>query len=199
MQNHENKKDRKEDIFEAALKCFNENGYYRTSIDMIAEHARISKGGIYYHFKSKDELFIKLFTYRCEKYLEHIRKEIQEIDDPEVRLEQFVSKASRVVIQNEDFIRFFLEFMAIGSRDPEIRKVMTDYYRDSVSNFKHLIEAGIVTGKYKSINAAQIARGVYFLSMGIFFTYFTVNADFELVDEHIFHIDSSIERIKKTG
>ncbi len=193
------KKDRKEDIFEAALQCFIENGYYRTSLDTIADKARISKGGIYYHFKSKDELFIKLFTYRCEKYFEHIRKEIQEIDDPEKRLEQFVSKASSVVIQNEDFLRFFLEFMAIGARDPEINKVMTEYYRDSVANFKHLIEAGIATGKYKKMNAAQIARGVYFLSMGIFFTYFTVKPDFNMVDEHIFHIDNTLETIKKKG
>ena len=40
------KKDRKEKIFEAALKCFNETGYYKTSIDKIAEKANISKGGI---------------------------------------------------------------------------------------------------------------------------------------------------------
>jgi len=53
------KKDRKEDIFEAALKCFNETGYYKTTIDKIAEKAKISKGGIYYHFKSKEELFLK--------------------------------------------------------------------------------------------------------------------------------------------
>ena len=52
---------RREEIFEAALSCFNLNGYYQTSIDEIAAQAGISKGGIYHHFKSKKELVIELF------------------------------------------------------------------------------------------------------------------------------------------
>ena len=44
------KENRKEEIFAAAVKCFNQNGYYKTSMDMIAESAKMTKRGLYYHF-----------------------------------------------------------------------------------------------------------------------------------------------------
>jgi len=190
------KKDRKEDIFEAALECFNETGYYKTSIDKIAEKARISKGGIYYHFKSKEELFIKLFTFRCNKYLAQVRTEIQDIEDPEERLEQFIEKAGRLSLQNEDFLRFFIEFMTMGLRDPDIYEVMTTYYKNSVKNFRDLIQAGIDTGRFKRVDTAEVARRVYFLSAGIFFTYFTVRTNFDLAKEHTRQIEEFLESIK---
>jgi len=190
------KKDRKEEIFEAALKCFNETGYYKTSIDKIAGKANISKGGIYYHFKSKDELFIKLFNYRCDKYLEQVRIDIQNIEDPEGRLEQFIEKTGELSQENEDFIRFFIEFMTMGLRDPNIYKVTTAYYKNSINNFKKLIQTGIDSGKFKNVDTDIIARGAYFLSTGIFFTRFTVQTDFDLDKEHTRQMKEFMEKIK---
>jgi AcrR family transcriptional regulator len=191
------KKDRKEDIFKAALKCFNETGYYKTSIDKIAEKAKISKGGIYYHFKSKEELFLKLFEYRCNKYLEHVSNEIQGIEDSEKRLEMFIKEAGRLSSENKEFMRFFIEFMTMGLRDADIRDAMTEYYKNSIKNFKGLIQAGVDSRKFKNTDTEKIARRVYFLSAGIFFTYFTVKADFDLASEHTFEIDQLLKQIRK--
>ncbi len=187
---------RKEYILETALHCFNESGYYRTSLETIAQKAGISKGGLYYHFKSKNQLFIELFYYRCNKYFEQVRAFTQEITDPRERIETFVSKASSILTKNEDFMRFFLEFMSIGARDPEVRKVMTDYYTFSIDNFTRIINEGIETGRFQPVDPKEIARAVYFLSMGVFFTYFTVNPDFSLVDQHVTHINNIIDGLK---
>ena len=190
------KKDRKEEIFEAALKCFNETGYYRTSIEKIRQKANISKGGIYYHFESKEDLFTKLFTFRCDKYLEQVRREIQDIEDPEERLEQFIKKAGKLSVGNEDFLRFFIEFMTMGLRDPKIHEVMTNYYKNSITNFKTLIQAGIDTKRFKKVDTDKIARRVYFLSAGIFVTYLTARTDFDLGKEHTCQIEEFLEAIK---
>jgi len=61
---------RREEIFEAALLSFNQNGYYHTSIEQIAAEAGLSKGGIYHHFKSKKDLVIQLFRNRVNQYFE---------------------------------------------------------------------------------------------------------------------------------
>jgi len=190
------KKDRKEEIFEAALKCFNETGYYRTSIEKIIKKAKISKGGIYYHFKSKEELFLKLFTFRCDKYFEQVRGEVQDIEDPEEKLEQFIEKAGKLFVKNEDFLRFFIEFMTMGLRDPKIHEVITNYYKNSIANFKKLIQAGIDTKKFKKVDTDKFARRVYFLSAGIFVTYFTAKTDFDLDKEHNCQIEEFLEAIK---
>ena len=41
----------------AAIELFLEHGYHATSMRQIAEHAGLALGGIYNHFKSKEELF----------------------------------------------------------------------------------------------------------------------------------------------
>ncbi len=44
-------------IEDAAIELFLEHGYHATSMREIAEHAGLALGGIYNHFKSKDEIF----------------------------------------------------------------------------------------------------------------------------------------------
>jgi len=51
-------------ILEAALKLFIEKGYEHTSIqDIINNLGGLSKGAIYHHFRSKEEIFQSV----CEK------------------------------------------------------------------------------------------------------------------------------------
>jgi AcrR family transcriptional regulator len=44
-------------IEDAAVELFLEHGYHATSMRQIAEHAGLALGGIYNHFKRKDEIF----------------------------------------------------------------------------------------------------------------------------------------------
>jgi hypothetical protein len=87
--------------------------------------------------------------------------------------------------------------MTMGLRDADIHEAMTDYYKNSIQNFKGLIQEVIDSRKFKKIDAERIARRVYFLSAGIFFTYFTVKADFDLAGEHTCAIDELLNQIKK--
>ena len=46
-----------EKILSTASQLFIHNGYEKTSVQNIAQTASISKGAIYHHFQSKDEIF----------------------------------------------------------------------------------------------------------------------------------------------
>lgn len=196
METEIKKGDRKESIFEAAVHCFNESGYYETTIDTIAERARISKGGIYYHFKSKKELFLELFRYRVNKYFNFLKQYTADIDDPEERLRVFINKASTIQKENSDFFKFCIEFLSMGVRDPEIRQVMTDFYRESVGTFKSYVEEGIASGKFIPHDAEKTALAIYFLFMGVFFTYFSVNVEYDLIEQHAYQLNNLFKTLK---
>ena len=49
------------DILAVAAKCFRERGYGATSIDEVARGVGATKGRVYYHFKSKSDLFAAVF------------------------------------------------------------------------------------------------------------------------------------------
>jgi len=50
-------REKREAILAAALMLFGHYGYRRTSIDDIAQEARVAKGTVYLYFKSKEEIF----------------------------------------------------------------------------------------------------------------------------------------------
>ncbi len=191
-----NKEKRVEEIFEAALQCFNETGYNNTTVESIAVKAKISKGGMYHYFSSKKELFLHLFHYRMRNYFDEMKSYMISEDSPEERLRTLVKKAGQVLKQNEDFYKFCLVFLSQGVRDADIRKIMTDFYRDSVNTFKELIEEGISSGDFKKIESDKAARAIYFLIMGVYSTYFSVDPDFDVEEQHSFHIESMISNLK---
>lgn len=45
-------------ILEAAIKVFSRKGYHDTRVDEIVEASKISKGGIYFYFPGKQEIFL---------------------------------------------------------------------------------------------------------------------------------------------
>lgn len=50
----------KNQIIQAALKLFNEQGYAKTSLSDIAREAGVTRGAIYWHFEDKGELLYEL-------------------------------------------------------------------------------------------------------------------------------------------
>jgi AcrR family transcriptional regulator len=191
------KRDRKEDIFEAAVQCFNEKGYYETAMDTIAAKAKISKGGIYYHFKSKKELFQELFKYRVYRYTNYLKNYTADIANPEERLQVFINKASNIQKENADFFKFCIEFLSYGVRDSEIRDMMTAFYKESVGTFKSYVEEGIRKGIFKPHDAEKTALAIYFLFMGAFFTYFSVNVEYDLIEQHSFQLNNLFNTLKQ--
>lgn len=191
------KSNRKESIFNAALDCFNKHGYYKTSMDMIADRAHMTKRGLYYHFKSKDELFISLFNYMNNKFYEQVPASASTVPDPEERLMLFVKIARRVLAEHADFLKFSQEFMSIGVRKPKIRKVMTSYYKEQVEKVSRIIEQGIASGQFMRVDPITMARAIVLLTMGAFNVYFSLDADFNLADQHSFDIEQMIHCLKK--
>lgn len=54
--------DKRRAIFDAAEKAFGTHGYAAATMEKIAVDAGISKGSIYNYFRSKQDLFMELFT-----------------------------------------------------------------------------------------------------------------------------------------
>ena len=52
--------ERKQQIYQAALACFNRKGYHLTTMDDIVIESGLSKGALYWYFDSKKALFISL-------------------------------------------------------------------------------------------------------------------------------------------
>ncbi len=190
------KENRKENLFAAAASCFTEYGYFKTSMEMVSNKAGMTLRGLYYHFKSKDDLFLQLFQYMNSKYYAQIKDEAQTVNGSEEKLLMYAGIASKVLKDNADFLRICQEFLAIGTRKPEIRKVMTSFYSAQVDQVKSIVEEGIFSGLFIKTDAEKVARAIVLITMGVFNFHFSLDSDFDPAQQHTFDIEHILRGLK---
>src|SRR5260370_3637396 len=59
-------------LLDAAEEVFVRDGYDSAQLDEIAAIADRSKGAVYTHFKSKEDLFLALFEHRTRSYIDRL-------------------------------------------------------------------------------------------------------------------------------
>lgn len=65
-------------IMEAAEAVFAEKGYHDAVVDDIVHRTDLSKGGIYFHFPSKERLFFAVLDHLSERLVVRIRREVSQ-------------------------------------------------------------------------------------------------------------------------
>jgi AcrR family transcriptional regulator len=96
-------------IEDAALELYMEQGYHATSMRQIADQTGLALGGIYNHFKSKEEIFeaIIIDKHPYKKILPIVLA--SETDD----LESFLKRAMEVVIKELGSEPYYMKLMLI--------------------------------------------------------------------------------------
>ena len=74
------KEERPDEITQAALAAFAENGYAATRVDEVAKKAGVSKGLLYLYFKTKEDLFKAVIRSFLSPRIEALISNIEETD-----------------------------------------------------------------------------------------------------------------------
>ncbi len=69
-------------IVQAAVEQFAAEGFAKTTIDTVAQAARVTKGAVYHHFKDKAELFEAAFVVMEERLLAKVSAGVAGIEEP---------------------------------------------------------------------------------------------------------------------
>jgi AcrR family transcriptional regulator len=83
---------KKEKIGRAAAKVYNKKGYQETKIDDIAAAAKMSKGGIYHYFSSKDEILFFILDSYMDIVLEDLEAQLQTLRDSTSRIKFIIER-----------------------------------------------------------------------------------------------------------
>ncbi|PFE13330.1 TetR/AcrR family transcriptional regulator [Bacillus cereus] len=81
----------KQKILERSSELFNIKGYSGSSISDIMRETGLEKGGIYRHFKSKDDLAIQAFQYAASQLGERYIEEIKNAPNTMDKLKAFIT------------------------------------------------------------------------------------------------------------
>lgn len=94
--------DSRQEILRTAARLFQKRGYDATSMNDIAAALKLSKGGLYHHFQSKDEILYEIMNHAMEITEERVLNPVRGIADPEERLRALIRLHIEVVLSPRD-------------------------------------------------------------------------------------------------
>lgn len=96
--------DRRQQILVEAARLFAAKGFEATSVRDIANATGILAGSLYYHFASKEELFVAVHAAGMEILIRTARDAIRDIDDPWDRLAAAAAAHCTALLESSDFM-----------------------------------------------------------------------------------------------
>ena len=158
----------KKKIIEGAEILFTENGYDSTTVQNICNKAEISKGAFFYHFPTKEFLFLEIL----DKYLSELDKRMNEIEKKSKNtlraMEEMVIILEEIFITSEGKFTIFLEFLRKASKETEIMKKISYQFQKYKKYVYEMIENGKKEGNIKKeIDSEFISQLIISLAIGM--------------------------------
>ena len=171
--NESKKLERKEQILDAALVVIIQKGYENSRMDDIVASSNMSKGAIYWYYKSKKEVYLSLVNHWVHNYsavLNHI------VDTDRSASDQLRSLFQYFIVQYEKdpvVFKALLEFWSMAGRDPEFNDKLQKVYSEFVNLISTIIQQGMDNGEFKNLDVDITAMSIMVNIEGImWFTLF---------------------------
>jgi TetR/AcrR family acrAB operon transcriptional repressor len=149
-------------ILEAAHKLFNQKGFAKTRMDDVAAMAGLTKGGLYFHFKDKQTLYVAVM-FDLKERMEQIIVEIssRELGPAEMLSAYMFAMAQEMAGDFKDItpegypgaIEMFME----GHRLDVTRAAVREFYNRTRSFMSGVIEKGVQDGIFNEWVDPQVA------------------------------------------
>lgn len=160
--------ERKAQIYQAALACFNRKGYHRTTMDDIVAESGLSKGTLYWYFKGKKGLFLSLFQEimgQLGQVWEAIaaNEEASATEKLRTSLALFRAELGGMV----PFFSVMMEAWALTRYDEDVESIIQELYRHYLDIMIHIIEEGVASGEFGVESVREMALVIMTLFDGI--------------------------------
>ena len=172
--------ERREQILDAAGAVFARLGFHDARMDDIVDQANLSKGGVYWYFKSKDQLAAALIERVLARSAGSLRK-LLEIDQPFAErmslLGQYIAADVRALNKLRGVI---LEFYALAARDTRVRRRVRTYIDEFIELFATMIQQGIDRGECRATDPRKTATALEAMCEGLMILWLVDATDFDI-------------------
>lgn len=155
-------------ILDTATKVFARFGFNKARMEDVAEEAAISKGLLYWYFKSKDEIISAIL----DRFFAFEMGDFKILADKSLTAEQRLLKFSQELISKAEKLALLLpislEFYALAARQNAVRASLKNYFRQYRILISELVQDGIESGEFKQVNPDEAAITIMAVMEGIY-------------------------------
>jgi len=154
-------------ILDAAAYMFTTNGFAAASVDLIANKIGVTKGSVYYYYRSKADLF---FAVHKRAMVMNLREMTAIVKDaalkPKEKLHAMAYRHAMLMMNHLDYQRVTVQGVALhqsGSTTPAERDALSEVMamRDAYENlFVDVLKAGVAKKVFENMDCALAARSI---------------------------------------
>jgi len=145
---------------EAALGVFALHGYDHATVEEISLAAGHSKGAYYFHFDSKEAIFLELLSNWVGEQNQRLRAFERSPQPPTVALLETVESLLRYDDRNENWPALLPEFWAQVQRNEKVREMLHQAYEGWISLLAGVLERAERSGVFRLRVEAPTAAGL---------------------------------------
>lgn len=145
--------DSRDEILKAAMHLFANRGFHETSMSEVAREARVSKALIFWHFKTKEELFVAVLNRLLEPYFIDFAEEAAAMDE-RAQIQKLVEFYLLFVRDNASSVRFFLAQML---HDQHLSESLNEQVMRLYSGYRGLLVELIASAQQKGVCTRRFA------------------------------------------
>ena len=146
--------DRRTQILRQAALTFLHNGYDATSMSQIAEGCGITKPGLYYHFKGKQDLLFAIMSHAMDLLEQRSLAAMLSATSHEARLRSILHSHVRLITELEDGALTILVVTERNALHPEDRRIIEQRVRSYTALIRATLEGLRAAGRLREIDSA---------------------------------------------
>lgn len=146
--------ERKAQILDAASTVFLKKGFDAARMEEIAAGAGLSIGGVYWYYKSKEEVILGLMDAITNTDLEDLHALL---DAPGPVIERLKGYVRASVPPTEKLSPLFYDFYSLGGRDHRVRARLQEYFHAYRQVIAALLDQGVARGEFRPVDVDRLA------------------------------------------
>jgi TetR/AcrR family transcriptional regulator, transcriptional repressor for nem operon len=172
----------KERIVQESLKLFSLKGFLSTSTQDIIREAKTSKGGLYNHFKSKDDIFLAVLSEARKIWRQRNLEGLDQVKKPVDKIKKFLNNYRDRYLKDRNtfpggciFVTLSVE---LDDQNEFFAKALNEGFRQLKAMIKKLLDQGKASGEIrKNVNTESVTEIIFSGMLGASVVYGTEKSE----------------------
>ena len=143
-----------QDILDAAMHLFADNGYHQTTMQMVAARAEFSVGYLYKHFSGKEQMYLELVEFHFSRMDEILARALAQESSPLDRIRLSYRLMCDHFNHHRDFMRIY--HGEIGGEICRLEQKKSEHHRDLERDLRAAQEQGLLRPVDPALLAAAL-------------------------------------------
>ena len=151
---------RKDQILDAALTVLVQNGYEGSRMDDVVSESQLSKGAIYWYYKSKKSMYLDLVNFWVIRYSATINHLVENDQSAPDQLKSLFNYFIDQYESDPDPFIALTEFWSMAQKDDDFREKLQKVYSQFLEVLEKIVAKGVKDGDFKKLDIRITAMSI---------------------------------------